>query len=102
MLVFLENYNLDWVEEQEDDLLMGLLGMTIKEGTQVNGYSEYPSFYYKFGKAEIHVRTTKNDEQENGVRLDRWDTHASGNCVWDLLCTGMDITPDDATETERV
>ena len=44
MPVFLENYNLDWVEEQEDDLLMGLLGMTIKEGTQVNGYSEYPSF----------------------------------------------------------
>lgn len=102
MPVFLENYNLDWVNEQEDDLLAGLLGMTIKEGTQVNGYSEYPSFYYKFGKAEIHVQTTKNDEQENGVKLDRWDTHASGNCVWDLLCTGMDITPDDGTKTERV
>ena len=67
MPVFLENYNLDWVKEQEDDLLMGLLGFTIKEGPEVNGYSEYPSFYYKFGKAEIHVRTTKNDEQENGV-----------------------------------
>lgn len=102
MPIFLENYNLDWVEEQEDDLLTGLLGFTIKEGTEISGYSGYPSFYYKFGKAEIHVRTTKNGEQENGVRLDRWDTHASGNCVWDLLCTGMDITPDDATETERV
>ena len=54
-------------------------------------YYGYPYFYEPFGDVEYWIKTESDSKGELTVAA--IDSHCGGDCVWDMVCTGIDITP---------
>lgn len=93
-----ENYGLDFL--MEDDTAMGFVGYLAKEGKGVTGYYGYPYLFTPLGNVEYWVKTEKNDE--GNLEVKGIDSHCGGNCIWDMVCSGIDITPKDSAKLEKV
>jgi hypothetical protein len=97
MANFSENYGLDFL--MEDDTITGFVGYLVKEGKPVQGYYVYPYLYKSMGDVEYWVKTQRDDSGNLNVK--GIDSHCGGNCVWDMVCSGIDITPKDFSKLER-
>ena len=99
MANFIENLGLEFLVEDEDHT-RNLLGYVVENGNPITGYYGYPYLNHHFGAAQFIVRTERNDEEKR-LEICGLDTHCSGNCVWEVKCTDVNLQPKDADKTER-
>ncbi len=98
MANMLENYGLTAFAEDEE-LLMGLIAYVAEQGKAVAGYYGSPYLFHPMGDIEFWIRTEKRPE--GGFTATGFDTHCGGHCVWDMIHTGIDITPKDESKLTR-
>lgn len=99
MANMLENYGLDFFAEDEDSLI-DFVSYNIKEGKAVPGYYEGSYFYNPMGSVEFWVKTEK--AQNGNLQVVSFDSHGGNRCIWDMIHSGIDITPKDASKLEKV
>lgn len=99
MANFMEHLGLDFLVETEDQV-RGLWGYIAQEGKAITGYYGYPYLNQHFGDAQLILRTIRNDEEKR-IEVVGMDTHSSGNCVWEVYLSDMNITRKDADIMER-
>ncbi len=98
MAMYLENYGLDVLAEDEDTL-MGFLRHLTEKGKPVIGYYGHPYLFTPMGNVEFWVNT---EIGENAINVTGFDTHCGGDCIWDMVCSGMDLTPKNSSPLKRV
>lgn len=99
MANFMEHLGLDFLVETEDQV-RGLWGYIAQEGKAITGYYGFPYLNQHFGDAQLILRTIRNDEEKR-IEVVGMDTHSSGNCVWEVYLSDMNITRKDADVMER-
>lgn len=99
MANYLEHLGLDFLVETEEQV-RNLWGYVAENGKAIVGYRGYPYLNQHFGDAQIILRTLRNDEEKR-FEVVGMDTHSSGNCVWDVLLSDINISRKDADEMER-
>lgn len=99
MANMLENFGLDFFAE-DDNSLMGFVGYITKEGKALTGYHGTPYLFKPMGDAEFWVKTEKNPD--GNLHVVGFDSHCGNRCVWELIHSGIDITPKDASKLEHV
>lgn len=95
---YFENYDLNFIVEDED-AFEHFLTRIVNEGKRIKGYYGIPMYYWSFGDPEFWVYA--EDRGNNSFHLLDVHAHCGGNCLWKMLCSGMDITPKDKTKTGR-
>ncbi len=96
---YLENFGLEFLTE-DDDTSMSFMGYLVQNGKAIEGYYGLPTLTNRLGDIDMNVRTSRNEE--GNLEVDGLDTHCSGNCVWELVNTGMNIQPKDSSQTEKL
>jgi len=99
MANMLENYGLGYLAE-EDDTFMGLVSHVAREGKALCGYYDVPYFYLYTGDSEFWLKTQRRSD--GNLEVTGLDTHAGNFCVWDMVHTGIDLTPKDAPPMSHV
>lgn len=99
MANMLENFGLDFLTE-DDDTLRGLVGYITQEGKALTGYYGTPYLYKPMGNVEFWVKTEKNSS--GNLQVSGFDSHCGNPCMWELIHSGIDITPKDAPKLERI
>lgn len=99
MANFIENLNMESLTETEESTI-GLMNLVIQEGNPMIGYYGCPYMNYHFGDAQFIVRTILNEERQQ-MEVVGLDTHSSGNCVWNVKVTEMNIDRSDADKMEK-
>lgn len=99
MANMLENYGLEAFAEDEDSM-MGFVAYNAKKGKAIPGYYDGSYFYNPMGSVEFWVKT---ERAENGnFQVTGFDSHGGNRCIWEMIHSGIDITPKDASKMERV
>lgn len=99
MANMLENFGLDFFS-QDDNSLMGFVGYITQKGKALTGYYGTPYLFKPMGDVEFWVKTEKNPA--GNLHVTGFDSHCGNLCVWDLIHSGIDITPKDASKLEHV
>lgn len=99
MANMLENFGLDFLSEDENTL-MGFVGYVTREGKALTGYYGTPYLFKTMGNVELWVKTEKNPE--GNLHVAGFDSHCANPCVWELIHSGIDITPKDASKLEHI
>lgn len=99
MAFCIESMGLDFLTETEE-VTRGLIGGVIQEGQALVGYYGHPYFHKDFGDAEVIVRTIRKDAEKN-LEVTGMDTHAGGNCVWDVCLSDINVSRREADALER-
>ena len=99
MANMLENFGLDFFAE-DDNSLMGFVGYITKEGKALTGYHGTPYLFKPMGDVEFWVKTEKNSD--GNLHVAGFDSHCGNRCVWELIHSGIDITPKDVSKLEHV
>ena len=91
---------------EDDESFMGLVEYIASNGYTVTGYSGRPYINHHLGDIQVILHTEKlqdpeDEEDETSFAISAVDTHIRGLCVWDLRCSGIDLTPKDALVTEK-
>ena len=96
---FIKNLGLDFLWE-DDDVMMNFMGYLTENGKAISGYYGCPNFFNPMGDIDFFVRTKKG---ENGqLAVVGLDTHCCGRNIWEMRNSGIDITPKDSLQTDRV
>ncbi|MBQ7864205.1 MAG: hypothetical protein IJ353_07060 [Lachnospiraceae bacterium] len=99
MANMLENYGLEAFAEDEDSM-MGFVAYNAKNGKAIPGYYDGPYFYNPMGSVEFWVKTERA-ENEN-LQVTGFDSHGGNRCIWEMIHSGIDITPKDGSKMERI
>lgn len=99
MANFIEKLGLDFLVEDEEQV-RALWGYIAQEGKAIVGYYGFPYLNQHFGDAQLILRTIRNDEEKR-IEVVGMDTHSSGNCVWEVRLSGMNISRKEADVMER-
>lgn len=99
MANMLKNFGLDFFYEEED-ALMGFIGHIAQEGKVLKGYYDTPYFFKPMGNVEFWVKTEK--KPDGNLHVTGFDSHCGNPCVWNIIHSGIDITPKDASKLERL
>ena len=86
-----ENYGFAGLVEDEE-FYPQLLNYLINTGKEKRGYLDHQYFYNELGNLEVWVKTRMMEDGTLDVL--GTDTHCGNPCVWDLVYTGIDITPE--------
>lgn len=98
MANFSENYGLEFL--MNDDTAMGFVAYLLEEGKAISGYYGYPYLFKSLGDVEYWVKTEQNSSGD--LEVAGIDSHCGNNCVWDMICSEIDITPQESSRLERV
>ena len=85
---FIENFGLEFLME-EDETTMGVIKYIAGEGKGIVGYYGLPYIFKSVGDSEFWLKTERTADKTLGV--EKIDTHCAGNCVWNMMHTGIDI-----------
>ena len=99
MANMLENFGLDFLAE-DDNSFMRFVGYITQESKALTGYYGTPYLFKPMGNVEFWVKTEK--DPAGSLYVSGFDSHCGNPCVWDLVHSGIDITPKDASKLERV
>ncbi len=99
MANLLDSYGLDFLEET-DELLMGAAGYVVSKGKTLVGCYGTPYVNMTMGDVELWIGTEKDEEGQ--LHVSSFHTHSPGNNVWEMICSGFDLTPKARRKTERV
>lgn len=95
----LENYGLDFISESEE-ALNGFLGYVAEEGKAITGYYGTPYLYKSMGDVEFWESVDKAPDGK--LFISGFNSHCAGRCVFELVHSGIDITPKGSSKLERV
>ena len=98
MANMLENFGLDFFEEDENTL-MGFIGYLAQEGKGITGYYGTPYLFKSMGNPEFWVKTERNEE--NKLEVTGVDSHCANMCVWEMIHSGIDITPKGSSKLSK-
>ena len=98
MANMLENFGLDFFEEDETTL-MGFIGYLAQEGKGITGYYGTPYLFKSMGNPEFWVKTERNEE--NKLEVTGFDSHCANMCVWEMIHSGIDITPKGSSKLSK-
>ena len=98
MANYLENYGLDFLSEDED-VYMAFLGMIVQDGKGLPGYYGTPYFFSPMGDVEFWIQTKRNDYGD--YSFCGTDVHCGGQCVWEVVHSGIELTPKDSSKLTR-
>lgn len=93
-----ENFGVECLLEA--DTAMSFLAYLAKNGKAIIGYYGEPYLYTFLGDLEYWAKIEKNDENE--LELTELDFHCGGKCIWNMTCSGIDITPKDTPKLKKV
>ena len=99
MANLLDSYGLDFLEKDEDTL-MGAVRYTVQEGKAIKGYYGAPYFYLPVGSAEFWASTEKSEDGK--LAVSGFHTHCGGKTIWEMICSGIDLSPKGSPKTERI
>ena len=98
MSTMLENYGLGFLKEDEN-LFMNVLKKLVSESKSINGYYGAPYLFTPTGCSEFWVNTEKTNEGD--LRVNDFNIHCGGTRVWEMVHSGIDISPKDGSKLER-
>lgn len=98
MANMLENFGLDFFEEDENTLI-GFLGYLAQEGKGITGYYNVPYLFKSMGDSEFWVKTEKNEDDK--LQVTGFDSHCANMCVWEMIHSGIEITPKDSSKLSK-
>ena len=90
MACFLKNYGLAFLLENEETF-NGFLACIAQESKVLPSYYGAPYLTHTMGDTEFWVQTERSEE--NSLAICALNTHNSGNCVWELQFSDIEITP---------
>ncbi len=96
---FIEKLGLGFLADNEEQIC-ALWRYIAQEGEAIVGYYGFPYMNLHFGDAQLILRTVRNDEEKR-FEVMGMDTHSSGNCVWDVRLSGMNIARKEADVMEH-
>lgn len=99
MANMLENYGLETFAEDEDSM-MGLVAYNTKNGKAIPGYYDGSYYYNPMGSVEFWVKTERTTN--GNFQVTGFDSHGGNQCVWEMIHSGIDITPKDGSRMERI
>lgn len=99
MANYLKHLGLESLVETEEDTV-ALMQYIAKKGHPIVGYYGLPYLNHHFGEAQFILRTARSEEV-NGLEIVGMDVHVSGNAIWEVRISGMDINREDADVTEQ-
>lgn len=99
MADFMEHLGLGFLVETEEQV-RSLWGYIAQEGKAIIGYYGFPYLNQHFGNAQLILRAIRNDEEKR-FELVGMDTHSSGDCIWEVRLSDMNIARKDADVMER-
>ncbi len=98
MANMMDNYGLEFLVDNEESA-MNFIRFITGEGKAITGYYGIPYLFTPMGDSEFWVNIEKNTDGENCVT--GFDSHCSNRCVWELVHSGIDITPEDSSKLKR-
>lgn len=99
MANLLESYGLGFLDE-DDDTLMGVVGYVVSKGKAFSSYSGTPYLYMPMGRVEFWVGTEKDEPGK--FHVSGFHTHCAGNHFWEMICSGIDLSPKSLPGNERI
>ena len=96
---FSENFGLDVLmdtEEHAEIFFKYILG----NGKAIPNYYGYPYIFKSVGKPEYFARIKPG--KEGKYEVCGFDSHCAGNCIWEMVHTGIDLTPEEFPKLNRV
>ena len=98
MAEFFRNLGLEFVEDDKDSYL-GMCNTVIQKGKPIHSYYGDSYLHLKWGDAEFYSNI---DDKEGTLQFEGMNTHMSGNEIWELESTGIDITPNNFSKHEKI
>ena len=109
---FFDQFGLDYIKESEETE-MGIISYIASNGEAISGYLGLPYINHHLGDVQVVLHTERKgylaqeadeeieDDDKDTLNMTNIDTHVRGDCVWNLRCTGINLTPKEAPRTER-
>jgi len=94
-----ECYGLEFMAEDKETL-SSFIGYTVSNGKAISSYGGGPYFYLPVGDTEFWASTAKDDKGR--LYVDKFHTHCCGTNVWDMVCSGLDLSPEASSKSERI
>ena len=94
-----ENFGLE-VFTDTDEHADSFYRFILSEGKTIPNYYGYPYIFKSLGKPEYFVRI--RPKEEGGYEVCGFDSHCSGNCIWNMVHSGVDLTPEEKPALSRV
>ena len=85
-----ENFGLD-VLMDNDEAVGNFLGFILNTGKAISTYYGYPYIFKSVGKPEYFARLRPG--KEGKYDLCGLDVHCAGSCIWEMVHTGIDLSP---------
>ena len=99
MANMLENYGLEAFAEDEDSM-MGFVAYNAENGKEIPGYYDGSYFFNPMGSVEFWIKTERTSN--GNFQVTGFDSHGANRCVWEMIHSGIDITPQDGSKMERI
>ena len=96
---FSENFGLSFLFEDEEGP-EPFIRYILNTGKTIPNYYGYPYIFKSVGKPEYFARIKPG--YEGRYELCGLDSHCCGNCVWDMVHSGIDLSPKDSLGLNRV
>ena len=96
---FGENFGFDAYTDTEEHA-RSFFGYIINTGKSIPNYYGYPYIFKSLGKAEYFVRVKPTEEQR--YEVSGFDSHCAGNCIWNMLHSGIDLSSEESPKLSRV
>ncbi len=96
---FSENFGLDVLME-DDEIIKRLLNYILSTGKPISNYYACPYIYSSMGKPEYFA--SFKPEADKTLKLCEFDSHCTGNCIWNMVHTGLELSPKDPPRLNRV
>ena len=93
----IENLGLGFLVE--NDYIDGLIGQIVREGKPIPNYHQLPHFFAYYGDSEYWVGTKATEDGRYTVN--DFNTHCCGQCIWEMVSTGIDVSPEDLHPMKR-
>lgn len=93
-----ENYGLGFVAEEHDEF-DGFFGYVLSQGKIVPGYYGLPYVFTPMGDVEFWTRTGM--DEDGSLVATAIDAHSCGQCIWDVVHTGIDVSPAEGPKLRR-
>lgn len=94
-----DNYGWSSIMESEETLA-GFLAYVAKEGKPIGTYSGTPYLFLPVGEPEFWAHTKKGEAET--LNFSALHIHSCGRRFWELVHSGIDITPKNASGMERI
>ena len=99
MPLFMENFGLDFLTENEDTI-RGLMADVAEKARPIMGYYGLPYLNHEYGDVQIILHTERRPE-DGVLEVVGMDSHAAGRAVWEVRLSGPNMNHKDTDRLSR-